>query len=1008
MSSAILERLSTPGRLVAVATLAVAVWLGGSSAKAASFEGLGFLSGGSMPYSQALDVSADGSVVVGQSRNAQGDDEAFRWEGGVMSGLDDLAGGRFFSTARGVSAEGTVIVGASISDFGLEAFRWEGGAMEGLGGLRVDTFRSVARGVSADGSVVVGTDRSDSVAEGFRWEDGVMSGVGFLPDSGSVANAVSADGLVVVGNSAREAFRWEDGAMTGLGDLPGGNFQSDARAVNADGTVIVGHSFIQFGIEAFRWENGVMTSLGDLPGGNIRSEARDVSADGTVVVGRSSSDSGIEAFLWDAGSGIRSLKKVLTDDFGLDLTGWTLTEATSISADGTVIVGKGRSPDNNEEGWIARLTAAPYRWADPSDGVFGEASNWNPQGVPGESGTAIFDVDGTYTVSLSEDRTHETTEVRTGSVTFATGSNRYLLRSLQIGGTPDGPVSVTVPSNAANDSGVDADEIIVAGQSQLDTGGMVYVGDVDLPSTGMAGVDLATDVQAGHLVRVQEGSTLSSLLGWVNGPGADGSRAVVEVLGAGSSWTISNRLMVGHHAESGSGAPGEVYSSGKVCVAGGGRVEATFATTLDSGDPSQQSLFEVSGTSGGANGQPSELSTATLTVGDYGRAALTADGGAVVRADVLNVGLRGAVNGGPPSHGTVLLEGAGTRLESYLGVAPNINVGRRGDAGLIVRDGAYLTGLLTVGFSNAGEGAAAIAQIEGRGGGTPADQQTSAYLPAISLGTGDGSVPGWGELHITAGAQVEAVDVDVATASPAGGRAALSVDGQDTLLDVDNRINVGGGSPGRFNVTNSSVVNIPVGVLTVENNGTVELRSGARLTAGGVNIHPGGTVIGDAGTLAVPGEEFISNAGTLLIGSSPGEFTIEGNYHQTSDGVVELEIGGLVPRSEYDVLTITGDAIFDGQIDLLFIDGFIPHANDTFDLLEVGGLLDVSSASFLVENLGPDFEYEITPTIGGLRMTVLNDGAAMPEPESSLLAVLALVGCAYYGWRRERRRAPSS
>jgi hypothetical protein len=49
----------------------------------------------------------------------------------------------------------------------------------------------------------------------------------------------------------------------------------------------------------------------------------------------------LEAFLWDAANGLRSLKTVLTTQFGLDLTGWRLTEATGISDDGKVIVGTG-------------------------------------------------------------------------------------------------------------------------------------------------------------------------------------------------------------------------------------------------------------------------------------------------------------------------------------------------------------------------------------------------------------------------------------------------------------------------------------------------------------------------------------------------------------------------------------------------------------------------------------------------------------------------------------------
>jgi hypothetical protein len=71
------------------------------------------------------------------------------------------------------------------------------------------------------------------------------------------------------------------------------------------------------------------TGLGDLPGGSFYSVAYGVSADGSVVVGQGNSASGGEAFIWGATYGMRNLKDVLTNDYGLGsaLTGWTLTGA---------------------------------------------------------------------------------------------------------------------------------------------------------------------------------------------------------------------------------------------------------------------------------------------------------------------------------------------------------------------------------------------------------------------------------------------------------------------------------------------------------------------------------------------------------------------------------------------------------------------------------------------------------------------------------------------------------
>lgn len=92
--------------------------------------------------------------------------------------------------------------------------------------------------------------------------------------------------------------------MEALGDLPGGRFSSSVSGVSADASVIVGSSDSgksedEFGSEAFRWtkESG-MEGLADLPGGHFKSSATDISADGSVIIGTGRSHKGYEAFRW--------------------------------------------------------------------------------------------------------------------------------------------------------------------------------------------------------------------------------------------------------------------------------------------------------------------------------------------------------------------------------------------------------------------------------------------------------------------------------------------------------------------------------------------------------------------------------------------------------------------------------------------------------------------------------------------------------------------------------------
>ncbi len=344
--------------------------LGVTGRASAAFIPLGFLPGGDM--SLALAVSADGAVVVGQRRSVASGSlgEAFRWtQTSGMVGLGDLPGGSFNSLALGVSADGSIVVGTGSSASGFEAFRWtQTSEMVGLGDLPGGRFRSQAFDVSANGSVVVGRSESGQFDfEAFRWTQATgMLGLGFLPGSlapiTSSAEAVSADGSVVVGSNealgvGRQAFRWTQATgMVGLGRLPGGTF-SEATDISADGSVIVGQSETFASIDAFRWtQAGGMVSLGHLPGGT-QSASEAVSADGSLVVGRDmfGGPPDFEAFIWDGTNGMRNLREVLIAQ-GDDLTGWSLSEARGISADGRIIIGFGINPEGNREAWLAELT----------------------------------------------------------------------------------------------------------------------------------------------------------------------------------------------------------------------------------------------------------------------------------------------------------------------------------------------------------------------------------------------------------------------------------------------------------------------------------------------------------------------------------------------------------------------------------------------------------------------------------------------------------------------------
>ena len=322
---------------------------------------------GGAASSQAFDLSADGSAVVGLGSQADGI-RAVRWlDAGLAENLGNVPDG-YGTVANGTNADGSVVVGYGFTMTGLGAFRWsEADGLVPLGDLPGGQTTSYAARVSDDGSVVVGDSMGANGQEAFRWaSDTGMVGLGDFPGgiSLSVALDVNADGSVIVGygfsTNGFEAFRWtESTGLVALGDLPGGGYMAQGVGVSGGGDFVVGRSLSSLGQEAFLWSAGAgMISLGDLAGGRHDSIANAVTDDGAMVVGRGSSVIGNEAFIWTPDTGTVRLADFLTNEVGLDIEGWRLIDATSVASDGSVIAGYGVAPSGGQQAWMARISEA--------------------------------------------------------------------------------------------------------------------------------------------------------------------------------------------------------------------------------------------------------------------------------------------------------------------------------------------------------------------------------------------------------------------------------------------------------------------------------------------------------------------------------------------------------------------------------------------------------------------------------------------------------------------------
>jgi uncharacterized membrane protein len=400
-------------------------------------------------------ISADGSVVTGNFYHSGGPDDgtfAYHWTASSgFSKLPHLPNGGYASLGGGISADGNVVVGY---EFHFGATRWIASTnsvelLKDPNGNPISIY-SQATAASADGSVVVGIGHFPVVGGGGGQGpdvSGQLTRTVFVP-FGPVPRG-SAQASVIFSNQGTDL----NGPLTFTFDLPGGFIQTLGASVGtvtdmhvtADGKGILswngdlktGDSLVinvkieypptmsldyirknlqssvnvpnqRTGYDAFRWTQATgAVDLGVLPG-DIQSDANSVSADGSTIVGAGTANitdgeivgggftvNSDDAFIWDAAHGMRNLQTLLESDpiAGPALSGWTLTSATSVSADGLTVVGIGKDPQGNKQGWIAHLNGLESHSLvspeetfaiHPDNTVYGQKidANGNPVGSP--------------------------------------------------------------------------------------------------------------------------------------------------------------------------------------------------------------------------------------------------------------------------------------------------------------------------------------------------------------------------------------------------------------------------------------------------------------------------------------------------------------------------------------------------------------------------------------------------------------------------------------------------
>jgi T5SS/PEP-CTERM-associated repeat protein len=305
-----------------------------------------------------------------------------------------------------------------------------------------------------------------------------------------------------------------------------------------------------------------------------------------------------------------------------------------------------------------------------------------------------------------------------------------------------------------------------------------------------------------------------------------------------------------------------------------------------------------------------------------------------------------------------------------------------------------------------------------------------------------------GNLRIRGGGSV--VNIDGYVAKESGSYGIVTVDGNGSVWTNSSELFMNGDGVGILYVQNEAVVYVAETMYLgtgytyhLETGG--ELQTGSIVTAasvargvaasgsvsgmdqgGIISLHPGGAIQFSGGRIRADmldltgGGEFNWTGGLLEVARVEGSLVnqggvlyplrippegilVRGDYFQEAAGRLLLAIRGN-NTDQVDLLHVTGDAMIDGQVVMMFINGFAPRMGDQFPLVMADGLLSDEEAIYRVQNLAPGFRFDIVRDGGVVTMVALNDGVFVPEPSALLYPLISFAIPTMLRFRPKARR----
>ncbi len=427
----------------------------------------------------------------------------------------------------------------------------------------------------------------------------------------------------------------------------------------------------------------------------------------------------------------------------------------------------------------------------------------------------------------------------------------------------------------------------------------------------------------------------------------------------------------------------DMEAAAAIDVFGSGRIAARLdmAGTINIHDVGE--LLEIEGGSianpnlirGGTINGPGEL-VIQKSLHGFGTIAADISGAAVeeVRADQGQLSIQGSVTG-IGILGTNDVDGVLNIVDTFhtssLGTALELRGGEV-TGGLIRNDGGMIRGNGSIKSSSVNN----FGTIAANGGTLVIDTTNSSDLDGVAPSDGQGV------LDVTAGnlevrsntgtvfnGQLRLAGGKVFSMSQANSlfRNAPASEDDDGSGDAGSVQFQGDGSIQLDTFEHASSLQVLAGIATIdattivfENSSNTSINATAELhLRGNTTIDPSATLVG-AGTLmntdgsllttkngVVINTPLLRNEGTLQIGSSPGVLDVV-DYEQPSTGEIQIELGGLTPIAQFDLLRLVGGiANLSGELEISLLGGFVPSAGDSFAVIFAPGGSVAGAFSFI-------------------------------------------------------------